>query len=516
MKKFILKAAQLGIASAPAFCISNNEILESAAPFDREIELGLLNHAYEGLKLQLVAAAKNADLSTRPLIEAEIMLLEDSLFIGSALKMIREKGISASRAISEVGASLSQNFLNNSSEYMKARADDVRGLADDILQLLRGEKRDELKRPSIIVARELSPTYFSCLERALIKGMVTEKGSAISHLAILAGNYGIPYIYGCEEALSEIKSGDCLIIDGENLIINPDSQMLEKVTLQANQFLDSSKAKLHLTKEYPVKIYANCASLSDIEEARAQNADGIGLFRTEFLFLEDGDAPSEEKQFEIYREAAKIMGEKELCIRTMDIGSDKTPKWMDIPHEKNPALGCRGIRFSLENLQLFKNQLRAILRAASFGNVKLLLPMIASTWEIEKTREILRNCEEELVAEGTLFKVPDLGIMIETPAAVMMAPELAASADFFSIGTNDLTQYTLAIDREGEGLDKYYDPSHEAIFRMIRLVCQAAKNQGIPVTVCGELAGISTEAERLINIGVDALSVATAKLHLLK
>ena len=508
MKIFELKTAQSGAAAAKAVCIRKAEA-ENAFTSGRENEKKSLSNAVDKLKEELSAAAGKAAGDGRSIIEAEMMLLDDPAFTGEAFRMIDEKDIGAAEAVRAAAKALTAMFADNGDKYIQSRVDDINGLAGDILNILGGSEKERLNEPSIIVAAELSPTYFSCLDVSLIRGIVTVKGSAVSHLSILAGNYGIPYIYGSAEAVETIVSGDILVIDNGSLIIDPDEETYQKALSAA----EAVKRESVINDACSTRICANAGSIADVEAAVRKGAAGIGLFRTELLFLERREEPSEKEQYELYLRLSQLAEGREIVIRTMDIGSDKTALWLPLADEKNPALGCRGVRVSLDNEAVFKKQLRALLRAAVQGNIRILIPMITSSWELDEVRRIMSDCERELADSGIPYKVPEVGVMIETPAAVMTAPMLAEKAAFFSIGTNDLTQYTLAVDRENEGLDRYYDPCHEAVFLMIGQVCRAAHDKHIPVTVCGELGGNEKALKRLLEAGIDELSVSVGRIE---
>ena len=503
MERYVLKTANEGMAAAKAFCISESDESGNIAKIS-------FDSAVESLKKSLEDAASKAGKEYDGMIEAQILLLEDPHFTGEARRLMEAEGTDPIEAIKKAALGLAQEFEDNPNPYIRGRAADVKGLAGELVLIISGRQTEELKEDAILVAQEISPALFLKLDRQKIRGMVTKKGSSTSHLAVLAGSVGIPYLYGDFDQDS-INDGDRLIIDGESLTVGPDDETWKEALKKAEKqaLAKSGKTAGHTD----TGIFANAGSAGDVERAANAGADGIGLMRTEFLFLDRASAPSEDEQFEVYSKAAKLMGEKELTIRTMDIGADKTPAWLDLPSEKNPSLGCRGIRVSLQNEQLFKTQLRALLRASANGNIRIMLPMITSVWELDDAAALMRGCMKELESEGLSCRMPKVGVMIETPAAVMMAPELAEKADFFSIGTNDLTQYTMALDRESEDPGRYEESGIEPVFRMISLIIKAARGSGIDVCVCGELAGREDMVKRLIDEGVDKLSVSVAKLE---
>ena len=512
MKKYTMKTAQGGTAAGTVFLIRENDVSENRRSAGAEYENELLKKASKQLREELTESAQRATGESRSILEAEIMMLGDPSFISMACDMVKNGDVSAEQAIIQTGKALKDRFSGTNDQYILSRTDDITGLVENILRIIRGEHRDRLDKPAVIAARQLSPACVSRLDLGMIQGIVTEKGSPVSHVSILAGDCGIPYIYGSAEAVEAISGGARVVIDDGTLIVDPDDETynaaLKKMSGHAEKQAPSSDAPVSSR----TAIYANAGSLNDLKTAVLQGANGIGLFRTEFMFLDRKDEPSEEDQYVIYREAASIMGEHRTVIRTMDIGSDKKTEWLPLPDEKNPALGFRGIRVSLGHENIFRKQLRAIMRAAVHGNFRILLPIITSVWEVDEALRIINDCERELTESGIPCRKPDVGVMIETPAAVMIAPELAEKVSFFSIGTNDLTQYTLAIDHEEELLDRHYDPCHEAVFRMIGLICKAAHEHGITASVCGELAGNEKAIQRLLSIGVDELSVSASKV----
>ena len=514
MKEYHLNAAQTGFAAGEAFLLKK----DGAQPAPRQDAGGegaRLDRAVAALKQELSAAAAKAPGENAEIYEAEGLLLDDKDFTGAARAMVEKDGLDAPTAVKRAGEAVVAGLSGSSSDYIRRRSDDVKGLTDRLLGILGGAKQAALSGPAILVAEELSPAELSGLDGSLLRGIVTAKGAPTSHVTILAGSLGIPYLYGSDEAVAAIRDGDRLILDGEKLTVDPDDaaySAAEEKTRAAREKADCAKAAPADVK-CRTKVRANIQGPEDVEALLASGADGVGLFRSEFLFLDRASAPTEEEQLEAYRKVAEAMAGREVVIRTMDIGSDKIPDWIKLPEEKNPALGCRGLRASLCNEELFRTQLRALLRAAAAGNVSIMLPMIISLWEVDTVRQLMEKYAKELEAENLPYKIPPLGVMIETPAAVMIADDLAERVAFFSIGTNDLTQYTLALDREAQGLEKYYNPFHEAVYRLVEITAKAAHKKGIPTAVCGELAGNPSAVERLIDAGVDELSVAVAKVQ---
>lgn len=521
MKEYVLRIAQSGFAAGEVFDVdatnagtaeNSADIADARAAEDSAEELRRFDEAVLALKQELSTAAQKADENNAAIFEAEQMLLEDNRFAGAVRMLISGSGQDAASAVHQIGQGLVTEFELSESSYIRGRSDDVKGITNRLLELLRGDKKRALTVPSIIVAEELSPLQLSGLDAALILGIITVKGTPSSHVSVIAGNLGIPYIYGSSEAIEAARTCTRLIIDGEKVITNPDEEMYRQALLRMEESRKRAEDSGTEDLDRCTKVYANIAGPKDIEALLASGAEGVGLFRSEFLFLDRESAPSEEEQFEAYLSVVEAMGEKETVIRTMDLGSDKKPSWMSFPDEKNPALGLRGLRISLKDRELFKTQLRALLRAAVYGNLKVMVPMVTSVREIEAIKVCMKECAEELTKEGVSFCIPPLGAMVETPAAALIAEKLAQKVDFFSIGTNDLTQYTLALDREAEGLEDYYDPCHEAVLDLIEMTAQAGAKNNIPTCVCGELAGNPAAIKSLIATGVNKLSVSIPKV----
>lgn len=520
MKEYDLKIAQSGFAAGTAFVITQpagtgkNGSQEEQKEVDRNKELLDFDSAALSVRNELESAAANAEKENASIYEAEIMLLEDAKFSGAVRDQIQNDSVSASAAVERTGNALADELGKSGSEYISKRSDDIRGITGRLLAALNGESEHALKEPSIIIAEELSPAMLSSFNREFILGIITVKGSPTSHVSIIAGNLAVPYVYGSDEAAA-ITEGCRVIIDNGKIVIDPDDDTYKSAVKR----MEEEKAEKKQAEEEAAggacrtRIYANIAGVQDIDQLVASGAEGVGLFRSEFLFLGRDSAPSEEEQFQAYKKAAEAMAGKDTVIRTMDLGSDKKADWLDVPDEKNPALGLRGLRLSLKEKDLFKSQLRALLRAAVFGNVRIMIPMIASSWEVDAVRSMIEECSRELSDEGVEYKIPPLGIMVETPAAAVTADILAEKVDFFSIGTNDLTQYTLALDREAQGMDEYYDPCHEAIIRLIGMTAKAAHEHGITTAVCGELAANPDAVKELIKAGVDELSVSLPKIN---
>lgn len=515
MKEFNCNVAQQGFFAGPVFSFKTTTKIKEKAD-NIEDELSKFDEAKKSLLDELTnskVSSKNSEIQS-----TVKSILEDEVFTNHILKNIKENSLTAEAAISKAAETVIEDMNKVDSEYIRSRQDDVKGVANKLISFLLGNSA-KLNELSAICAMELSPAQLSGIDENLVGALLTDKGSANSHVAILAGNINIPYLFGNPEAVEAAQSASFIIVDSENkkVIVDPDKKTKEAALLRMKDVIEqkSKQASKETTEEIPEcksKVYANIAGPKDIEELVKSGADGVGLFRTEFLFLDTEKAPTEEEQFNAYRAVLEAMGDKEVIIRTMDIGSDKKVSWLPLPPEFNPALGLRGVRVSLAYDNLFTDQLRALLRAAKYGNLKVMFPMIASTWEIDEIKNRIDKVAKELKKEKIPYKMPKLGVMVETPAAAVCADELAKKVSFFSIGTNDLTQYTLAIDRESQGLDQYFNAHHEAIFRLIGMICKEAHKQNVDVGVCGQLAADPEGAGRLIRLGVDELSVPVRKV----
>lgn len=516
MIRYDCKTGQRGYAAGRAFVMRYSKA-EEYFRGEPAVEAERLDRAVEEMSRKLAAGKEQGGSVDTALIDAEILILNGDEFIGEARRDILEENLSAPDAVDRAADKLCA-MLENGTDYIKERSEDIRGLASGLNAQIMGNGPLLPAEPCILVTEELSPGELMMIGTDCIRGILTETGSPTSHVSVLAGNLGVPYLYGLEHILDKVRHSDYLILDSENgcILVNPPEETIR----EAEERQESDRKTREERKAQAASRTTRtsiCANISRAEEADGlldAGADGIGLFRSEFLFLDRNDAPSEEEQFEAYRHAAEAMKGRDTVIRTMDIGSDKKAAWLKMPDEINPALGLRGVRVSLGHRELFRTQLRALLRASAFGNIRIMIPMVASVWELEEAEKEIRAAAEELDARGERYRIPDLGVMIETPAAVMIAPDLAKKARFFSIGTNDLTQYTLAVDREARGMDVYFDPLHDAVLRMISLTVEAAHQNSIPAAVCGELAGNPQAVRRLIEAGVDELSVSASKLAL--
>ena len=524
MRRLSGKSVYKGIALGPAVVLKKNEYpVQRIKAADADTEILRLKKAAErtAVKLQQLykKALKEAGEAGAALFKVYQMILEDKDYLDVIQNMIRREMVNAEYAVFVTGAQYSEMFAGMEEEYMKARAADMKDISDRLIRSLTGYEENEpvFTEPSIILAEDLSPGETVQMDKEKILGFVTVHGSVNSHTAILARMMNIPALLGVPVDLDAIHTGMKVVVDGlkGEVIFEP----TEEICIQARERIHEEKEKLLLLKSLrgkesipsggrKIRIYANIGSVGDVEYALENDAEGIGLFRSEFLYLGRTDFPTEEEQFAVYRQVVQRMAGKKVVIRTLDIGADKMADYFNLEREDNPAMGFRGIRICLKQPKIFKTQLRALLRAAVFGNLSVMYPMITSVWEVKRINEIVEEVRKELEEEQIPYKMPEQGIMIETPAAVMISDELAALTDFFSIGTNDLTQYTLAIDRQNERLDDFFDTRHKAVIRMIHMVVENAHRAGKWVGICGELGADTGMTETFVNMGVDELSVA--------
>ena len=473
------------------------------------------------MKLQYLyeKAVKEVGESGAAIFEIHQMMLEDDDYLEAIHNMIRTEMVNAEYAVAVTGDNFAEMFANMDDDYMKARASDVKDISNRLIKNLKGEEDIDFTsmEPSVIVADELTPSETVQIDKEKILAFVTVHGSVNSHTSILARMMNIPALIGVPINLEEIQSGMLVVVDGFNgeVIFEPTGEVCTDVKRRIKEesekltLLQTLKGKENITLDgKTINIYANIGSVGDVGYVLENDAGGIGLFRSEFLYLGKNDYPSEEEQFQAYKQVAQTMAGKKVIIRTLDIGADKQADYFNLGKEENPAMGYRAIRICLKEQDIFRTQLRALLRATMFGNLSIMYQMITSVEEVKKIYEIVESVKAELDADGISYKVPEQGIMVETPAAVMISDELAEVVDFFSIGTNDLTQYTLAIDRQNERLDEFYNPHHKAILRMIWMVVENAHKAGKWVGICGELGADEVLTETFVRMGVDELSVA--------
>lgn len=490
---------------------------------DAEAEIEKLEYAgrkaQEQLKELYEKAVKEVGEASAAIFEVHQMMLEDEDYLDAIHNMIRTEMVSAEYAVAVTGDNFSEMFANMDDDYMKARAADVKDISSRLIQNLLGQDEEYLadNEPTIIVAEDLSPSETVQLDKEKILGFVTVHGSTNSHTAILARMMNIPALIGVPMKLDDLHSGMLAMVDGFSgeVVFEPSEEICNFATKRIQeeeekaQLLKTLKGKESITADgHKINIYANIGSVSDVGYVLENDAEGIGLFRSEFLYLGRKDFPTEDEQFLAYKQVLQTMAGKKVIIRTLDIGADKQVEYFGLEKEDNPAMGYRAIRICLKQPDIFRTQLRALLRASVFGNLSVMYPMITSTEEVKQIYQIVESVRKELEADNIPYKMPEQGIMIETPAAVMISDELAEMVDFFSIGTNDLTQYTLAIDRQNEKLDEFYNPHHKAILKMIQMVIENAHKSGKWVGICGELGADMELTEAFIRMGIDELSVA--------
>ena len=468
-------------------------------------------------------AVKEVGEANAAIFEIHQMMLEDDDYRESVENMIRTQKVNAEYAVAATGDNFSQMFASMEDDYMRERAADVKDISERILAILGGGSKSTVntEEPVIILADDLAPSETVQLDKDKVLSFVTVHGSVNSHTAILARTMGIPALIGTSIPLDDQVDGKLAVVDGANgmIYVDPDRKTLSEMQRrqqeeeEKKELLQQLKGKENITLDgKKVMLYANIGNIKDLATVVQNDAGGIGLFRSEFLYLEKGDYPTEEEQFKIYKTVAETMAGKRVIIRTLDIGADKKCHYFEMDEEENPALGYRAIRICLTRPQVFKTQLRALFRAAVYGNLAVMYPMITSLWEIKKIKDIVGEVKAELEEQGMEYRIPEQGIMIETPAAVMISADLAEEVDFFSIGTNDLTQYTLAVDRQNPKLDAFYDPHHPAVLAMIRMTVENAHRAGIWAGICGELGADLGLTREFLAMGVDELSVSPGRI----
>ena len=463
-------------------------------------------------------ALKEVGEANAAVFEVHQMMLEDDDYIDSVVNIIETQQVNAEFAVATTGDNFAKMFVEMEDDYFKARAADVKDISERMVNILSGNESGGAigDEPVIVVAEDLAPSETVQMDKEKLLAFVTRLGSANSHTAILARTMNIPALI--EVDIKEEWNGKMAVVDGYTgtFYIDPDEDILKKMQekkeedIKARELLQELKGKEDVTVDGKhIKLYANIGGVKDVASVLANDAAGIGLFRSEFLYLEADNYPDEEAQFQAYKTVAENMAGKKVIIRTLDIGADKQIDYFDMAHEENPAMGYRAIRICLDRPEVFKTQLRALFRASMFGNISIMYPMIISVTEVKQIKAIVAEVKKELTEQGIPFKDDvEQGVMIETPAAVMISDLLAKEVDFFSIGTNDLTQYTLAIDRQNAKLDNIYDSHHEAVLRMIQMVIDNAHKEGIWAGICGELGADTTLTERFIQMGIDELSVS--------
>lgn len=492
---------------------------------DAEAEIARFEDAREKAKEQLAGfyekAVKEVGEVNAAIFEVHQMMLDDLDYIESITNMIHSQEVNAEFAVASTGDNFSQMFAAMDDDYMRERAADVKDISNRVITILQGEEEGAMTgdEPFILLADDLAPSETVQLDKSKVLSFVTRHGSTNSHTAILARTMNIPALIGVD--FDDAVDGKMGIVDGYTgtFYVDPDEETMAQY--EAKKAEDENKKRLLLElkgKENvtldgkKINLYANIGGVADVANALSNDAGGIGLFRSEFLYLESEDYPTEDAQFAAYKTVAENMAGKKVIIRTLDIGADKQVDYFQMEKEENPAMGYRAIRICLDRPEIFKTQLRAIYRASYYGTISIMFPMIISVKEVKRIKEIIAEVKAELTAEGIPFKDCEIGVMIETPAAVMISDLLAEEVDFFSIGTNDLTQYTLAIDRQNPKLDNFYDSHHEAILRMLQMVVDNGHKHGCWVGICGELGADTTLTSTFLKIGFDELSVSPSMI----
>ncbi len=526
MEKFEGKSILKGVAIGKIHYYSKGEqVVQRVSVEDTGAELQRFEAAKEKALEQLhelyEKALREVGEVNAAIFDVHAMMLEDDDFNDSIRNAIESQKVNAEYAVATTGDNFARMFEEMDDEYFQARSADIKDISERVVSVLHGAgaKNALGDEPVILAAKDLAPSETVQMDKSKLLGFVTEFGSSNSHTAILARTMNIPALIGIP--VDESLEGRTAIIDGVTaaLILDPDEETLklyqEKKQEEERQreLLQELKGKEDVTLDGKhIRLYANIGSVGDTAKVLANDADGIGLFRSEFLYLEKSDYPTEEEQFQAYKTVAQNMAGKKVIIRTLDIGADKQVDYFNLDHEENPAMGYRAIRICLDREDIFRTQLRAILRASAYGNIGIMYPMIISVDEVKKCKEILAQVREELANQGIPVGDVEQGVMIETPAAVMISDLLAGEVDFFSIGTNDLTQYTLAIDRQNAKLDSIYDSHHPAVLRMIRMVVENGHKCGCWVGICGELGADTTLTVEFLRMGIDELSVTPASV----
>ena len=524
MQCFQGKSVYKGIAMGPVVVLKKNDYqVKRTRIEDAETEAARVDVALKASQEQLQKlydkAVKEVGEASAAIFEVHQMMLEDEDYLEAIQNMIRTEQVNAEYAVAVTGDNFAEMFASMDDDYMKARSADIKDISERLVRNLSGQGDVDLSsiEPSVIVADDLSPSETVQMDKDKILAFVTVHGSTNSHTAILARMMNIPALIGVKMDLEELQTGMTAVVDGfgGKVTFEPDEELKAQTEARMQEedeklkLLQELKGKENITLDgRKINIYANIGSVGDIGYVMENDAGGIGLFRSEFLYLGRDDFPTEEEQFQAYKQAVQMMAGKKVIIRTLDIGADKQVDYFNLGNEDNPAMGYRAIRICLKQPEIFKTQLRALLRAAVYGNLSIMYPMITSTEEVKRIYEIVAEVEGELKAQEIQYKIPKQGIMIETPAAAIISDRLAEMVDFFSIGTNDLTQYTLAIDRQNEKLDEFYNPHHEALLRMIQMVVDNAHKCGKWAGICGELGADPTLTEQFVRMGLDELSVA--------
>ena len=526
MQYFQGKSVYKGIVMGPVAVLKKNDYqVKRARIEDPEAEVKRVKEAVEVSKKQLGRlydkAVREVGEASAAIFEVHQMMLEDEDYLESMENMIRIELVNAEYAAAATGDNFAEMFAAMDDEYMKARSADVKDISERLVRNLSGEGDNDLSsmEPSVIVADDLSPSETVQMDKEKILAFVTVHGSTNSHTAILARMMNIPALIGVPMDLNGLKTGMTAVVDGFSgqVIFEPEEDVRKETEkrmqeeAEKQKLLEELKGKENITPDgRKINIYANIGSVGDLGYVMENDAGGIGLFRSEFLYLGRNDFPTEEEQFQVYKTVAETMAGKKVIIRTLDIGADKQIGYFDMEPEENPAMGYRAIRICLDREDVFKTQLRALYRASAYGNIAIMYPMIISVDEVRKIKKISAQVRQQLSDAGISFGEVEEGIMIETPAAAIISDLLAEEVDFFSIGTNDLSQYTLAIDRQNPKLDTFFDAHHPAVLRLLQMVADNAHKAGIWVGICGELGADLSLTESFIRMGMDELSVSPA------
>lgn len=526
MTKFVGKGVYGAVAVGKISVFKAQDIqVKRTRVEDTEAELARLEEAKSVATAQLEEiyekALKEVGEANAQIFEIHMMMLEDEDYNDAILEMIKGQNVNAEYAVAMTADNFAEMFAAMDDSYMQARAADVKDISNRIIACLmdKDAEHNEFAEKMIVCADDLAPSETVSLDKDKVLAFVTAHGSSNSHTAILARNMNIPAIIGVgEEFLEQLQDGQDAIVDGftGELILNPDEETMTKYLqkqqeeAEKKELLQKLKGKENVTLDgTKINIYANIGSVDNIGAVILNDAGGIGLFRSEFLYLEKSDYPTENEQFMVYKKVLESMAPKKVIIRTLDIGADKQADYFGLGKEENPALGLRAIRICLTRPEVFKTQLRALYRASVYGNLGIMFPMITSVSELEEILELCQQVKEELEADGIEYsKETQLGIMIETPAAAIISDKLAPMVDFFSVGTNDLTQYTLACDRQNPNIERFCDTHHEAILRLIEMSAKNAHANGAWIGICGELAADTTLTETFLRMGIDELSVS--------
>ena len=513
------RTASGGIASGRAFVLEEQDLspdLSAIAPEQAETEVQRYTAAVDAVSADLAPLAEKEEI-----FAAHLELVQDEALRMGVCEKIETGNVNAEKALHDTAEEYAAVFEMMEDEYMRERAADLKDIRNRLMRKLKNLPETDLsgiREKVILVAKDLAPSDTAKLDLNFVQGFITEGGGVTSHVAIMAKNLGLPALVGVKGVLEAADSGDFIILDADEktVYVNPESEIAEEYVKKQEEQAKRKEELLKLrdlkavtTDGHEVEICANVGNLDDIRNALKFSIDGVGLFRSEFLYMENDHFPTEEEQFEVYKAAAELLGGRELTIRTLDIGGDKGLSYFEFPKEENPFLGYRAIRIGLDRTEILKTQLKALLRAGCYGRIRIMYPMIISVEELRSANSLLEECKNELRTEGKAFaEKPEVGIMIETPAAVMMAEELGAEADFFSIGTNDLTQYFLAVDRGNEKISAMYNPFHPGVLRAIARTIEAGHAAGIKVGMCGEFAGNPDAVPILLGLGLDEFSMS--------